>query len=247
MTNEENFNSDDNLPDLIDLDADKKFKFWLKLAKENRQKREWDKALKCYDRALDIEPKNDRIYFNIATIYFKQGEIERSVENFQKCLKLNPKFIGAHTRIGVIYRNMKENDKAREHFLSALELDQFSEIAREGIAAIYIERKEFESAEKHYYFLVNYVDKKNAIAWNNLSWIYYISERYNEGIKAAKKALKYQKNFENALDTLGSCYIGIGNTKQAAKQYKKLLKLNPNALKDGTINKKAFEAIRNLI
>jgi len=52
-------------------------------------------ALKCYQRALQLTPKSEKVYYNIGILYFDLGEKEKAYESFRTALRLRPDFAEA--------------------------------------------------------------------------------------------------------------------------------------------------------
>ncbi|MCM8778592.1 MAG: O-antigen ligase family protein [Candidatus Omnitrophica bacterium] len=49
-----------------------------------------DKAEKCYQRILAINPRSPSANYNLGYLYFLQGKIKEAYERFSFCLKINP-------------------------------------------------------------------------------------------------------------------------------------------------------------
>jgi len=60
-----------------------------------RRQQKHRQALDWYQKALQIDPKNDKIYFNLGVLYFDWGEKEKALEALQIALELRPDFVEA--------------------------------------------------------------------------------------------------------------------------------------------------------
>ena len=80
---------------LISLLNQKKFKkdstvyFYIGIAYDN--KKEYDKAIESYQKALAINPKKDEAYINMGSAYDDKKEYDKAIESYQKALEINPK------------------------------------------------------------------------------------------------------------------------------------------------------------
>lgn len=51
----------------------------------------FSQAIKAYSKALELNPKNAEVHYNLALIYkYSQGDVDRAVEHLQYYLKLAP-------------------------------------------------------------------------------------------------------------------------------------------------------------
>ena len=50
-----------------------------------------DKAIEYYEKVIELSPDYSWAYYNLASIYFEQGDKEKAVNFLEKTLKLNPK------------------------------------------------------------------------------------------------------------------------------------------------------------
>jgi len=79
-------------------------------------------AILHYQKALTINPNNEKVYNNLGTVYFKSGQYEKAVQNLEKAIQINPKYSDAHYNLGAIYQGKGQNQKAKEHFKQACDL-----------------------------------------------------------------------------------------------------------------------------
>jgi len=72
-------------------------------------------ALDYYGKALDINPSDEHLHFNVCRIHYDAGEVETALECLGKALELNPGFnAGADMLRYIIKRNPHLAEAARE-------------------------------------------------------------------------------------------------------------------------------------
>ena len=89
------------------------------------RKKEFDKALADYAKALEISPDNTMIYNNRGLLYEKMGSLDKAIADFSKIIKLDPsgdRAYWAYIYRARVYSAMHEDDKAREDLQKAKEL-----------------------------------------------------------------------------------------------------------------------------
>jgi tetratricopeptide (TPR) repeat protein len=81
------------------------------------QKGQSKDAIVLYLRAIEIEPQNSDLYYNLAIEYLKTKQFSQAVGMFLKSLSLNPNQPDACYNLGVIYEErLKDNKKAIEYY-----------------------------------------------------------------------------------------------------------------------------------
>ena len=52
-------------------------------------------ALECYQQALKLDPRNEKVHFNLGVLYFDLGEKDKSLEAMSLALQFRPNFTEA--------------------------------------------------------------------------------------------------------------------------------------------------------
>jgi tetratricopeptide (TPR) repeat protein len=87
---------------------------------EWKAKKENDKALADYTRAIKLDSSIPAIYNNRANIFRERGELDRAISDYSTAIRLDPVYTAAFTNRGLAYEQKNMFDKAREDYNSAL-------------------------------------------------------------------------------------------------------------------------------
>ncbi len=86
------------------------------------RKKQWDKSIQYFKRAIELNPQYADAMHNLANIYWQTGEIDKAVEYYQQALEHNPMIWQSHQNLAAIYYDQKDFDQAKQHLEKLLEL-----------------------------------------------------------------------------------------------------------------------------
>ena len=73
---------------------------------------DYDQAILCFDKAIEVEDKFSEAYCNRGTAYYEKGDYDRAIPDFNKAIELSPEFVDAYYNRAVVYYHKKQYDKA---------------------------------------------------------------------------------------------------------------------------------------
>ena len=179
--------------------------------------------------ALAAVPKPAVQFYEKALDSIRAGDSKRAVEQLQSAISYYPQFTIALNELGLQYLKLGQPDKALEAFRAVLKIkpDDFTARLNYGIALR--DKKEFAEAE---------AQLRQAIQRNDYSWAAHMYlgvtlinlRRYDEAEKELVRALSVGGDGLSLLHYyLGGIYWKKGDSKRAADELEKYLKLSPKA------------------
>ena len=137
-----------------------------------------------------------------------------------------------HARLAQIYEAQGETELATQEYKKALEQDKTSTAAYFGLGNISFKKAEFTDAEMYYKKAIENTspdDQKNAMFYNNLSWVYIeTNKRLAEAETLAQKAVRLDiARGYIYLDTLGVIYTRLNEYEKAEDSLLTALKNAP--------------------
>src|SRR5215471_10640732 len=76
------------------------------------QLQQLDKAQKCYEQAVKLNPKYHEALNNIGTIYYSKKSYRRAINYYRRALKLEPDQASMHSNLGMAYFARNQLDLA---------------------------------------------------------------------------------------------------------------------------------------
>ncbi len=160
-------------------------------------KEEYDEAIKCYDKAIELDPKYSNAYNNKGWTLFKKEEYDEAIKCYDKAIELDPNCSGAYSNKGLALLKKEEYDEAIECCDKAIELDPNNSGAYSNKTAALIELDRFDEVIEQCEIAIK-LDPKNKSVHNNKGVALYKQEKYDEAIKCYNKALEIDPNFKLA-------------------------------------------------
>lgn len=84
---------------------------------------DYSKAIFYFEKALGIQPKNEKVLKELANLYYKNSKLNLSKEYYEKALKLNSKDIEIYKELGNIYKKLNNKLESDRYYKLAKELD----------------------------------------------------------------------------------------------------------------------------
>ncbi|MEZ4856442.1 MAG: tetratricopeptide repeat protein [Gelidibacter sp.] len=171
-------------------------------------------ADKMLDALYVIEPSNEEIYIQKASILSKRDEHDKAIETLKIALKLSDNDedeADLYALIGMEYLFMDQFKPAKDYFIKCLELDM------EDYSALYNIIYCFDFLELHTEavdFLNHYLDSNPycEVAWHQLGKQYFILKEHTKAIAAYDFAIISDENFVGA-------YLEKGKVLEKLKKY----------------------------
>jgi len=85
---------------------------------------DFDEALKCYQKAAELDPSYAQVYNDIGVIFENRGEIWRAETMYKKALALDPDLLSVYTNLAFIAEKKGDMKEASRYWQKRYELGQ---------------------------------------------------------------------------------------------------------------------------
>jgi cellulose synthase operon protein C len=181
-----------------------------------------DEANGLFEEALKIDPKNAQAFLGISQVE-TEGFSKGAVEAAQKAADLDPKLYEAHEQLAFLALEDNNEDTA------AKEADKALAISGEALDAMAI------------YLSIDFLHDKNDSPWidrilkinpaygeaySTAGHFFFINRRYDEEIRAYRRALELNPRLWEARSHLGVTLMQLGNDEEARQQLEECYNAN---------------------
>jgi len=103
-------------------DKEKETQKYLNSALVKIDNSDFDGALNDLNKAIELSPKNFKLYFTRGNTYFNKQQYNNAIADYDKAIALNEKYTDAYFNRGNTYQLLNNNDKACADYITAYKL-----------------------------------------------------------------------------------------------------------------------------
>ncbi|XP_022814298.1 stress-induced-phosphoprotein 1 [Spodoptera litura] len=196
---------------------------------ESYKKKDFDNALKHYQKAVEHDPTDITFYTNMAAVYFEQKEYEKCIKECEKAIDIGRenradfKLIAkAFTRIGNAYKKMEQWKLAKTYFEKSMSEHRTPEIKT---LLSEVERRIVEEEKKAY------IDPVKAEQEKELGNDFFKKGDYSTAVKHYTEAIKRNPDDPKLYSNRAACYTKLAAFDLGLKDCDQCCKLDPKFIK----------------
>ena len=115
---------------IVDVDTSERL---LTQAREHFEAGDVDRAEQSLELALDANPYDGRLHYNLGVLALRQGRFETAAKRFERAAELMPQAVGPQLGIASTLMQTGRYEAAADAFKRVLEMDPTSRTASEGL------------------------------------------------------------------------------------------------------------------
>lgn len=124
----EDFNGVINIAEKVP-ESERNELYYISLGYAFQDLEDYFKAIKVYQKALEIKPDSYEIWSNLAVVYLNLKEHSKAKESIQKAIEIKPDEYGLWNNLGIVYNVLKEFSKAIESYQKSIKIKSENYIA----------------------------------------------------------------------------------------------------------------------
>lgn len=212
--------------------------------------KEYDKAIKTFNKAVDLDPMAHETFVSIGVAFLRQKNFDEAKKALLRAISINPSNIDAHFNLGAVYLHIGQYDLAEKSLITALEIDKDLGIALGALGSVYLLKGNIEEAVP-YLLKASDLNAGDPDVFSNLSWTYLRLGLHETADTYCDHALKLSPGHSNALNlreqinnisarfydkasahrqiSEGELYFENGELKKAENCFKKAIEYDPSS------------------
>lgn len=186
---------------------------------------EIDKATALLNRIEKIDPQNEEVFIQRATILSKTGKHEQAILSLKKALMFTEDFVDVWSLLGMEYLYLDDYNNARSYFEKCLNDDDEDYSALYNIIYCFDMLDENEQAIT---FLNKFIDNNPycEVAWHQLGRQYFILELFDEALTAFDYSILIDESFIGGYLEKAKTLEELGRYQEAIDHYLVTLELD---------------------
>lgn len=211
--------------DLIEIDR-LSSQAWCALGNSFSLARETDKALKCFKRAIQLNPGSPYAHTLQAHEHINNDAYETARECFEKALRVDRFHYNAWYGLGMVYMRLGAADEAETHFLRAASINAGNIVLICCVGMIY-EKKGRHAEALEQYKKACELQPDSALSRYRKARALINLKLYNAALLEFDHLVKLAPDEARVHFLLGQLYKTIRNRKEAVKHFTYALNLDP--------------------
>ena len=189
--------------------------------------KELGKAHARIDQALSAYPNIAALHFLKANVYAFEQNAQMVETELKRAIEIDQNYLPAYSSLANLYIRSKQEDRAIAEYQKIVSLRPENSTPYTMIGILEDQRKNHDAAAENYRKALE-KDPNNAIAANNLAWLYAETGKGNldEAVRLAQGVVQKHPNVAGFLDTLGWVYYKKNLHGAAVEQLRKAVSLN---------------------
>jgi tetratricopeptide (TPR) repeat protein len=225
--------------------------------KANLSMRIIGKAQENFAKAYELDPKNNEVIYQLATLTFNNRQFQKAIDLAQKCvncdnasyilgmsyynledygkaekylkdaLSKNDKNAEAAYTLGHTYLELENEKSAISQYQKAVELEPTRSQWSYELGLIFYNQNDFKSALKYFDLAVNNGYNKTNDYFENYGFAQIYSGDSENGIKTLNTVMERKPNNKELLNNIAHALYETKKYNEALNYFQKLLDLNP--------------------
>jgi tetratricopeptide (TPR) repeat protein len=187
--------------------------------------RDYDEAIRHYDRALACRKDFVEAYVNRANAFYESGELYSALSDLQQLGQRRPDTIVLHLLRGLVYTKLRKYNDARRSFARGLELDNGNTEMAVNLATVYFYQRKYDSAALILNPLAESSQEPNA--FNTLALIEVSKKNYQKALEHINTALDLKPGDAFFLNNRGFIYLMLDQKDNALNDINKSIVTDP--------------------
>ena len=204
-----------------------------------KAQREFELALKNFEKCLKINVQQPQVHNNLANLHKDFKNLKQAEQHYQRALDIQPDFYEAKRNLALCYVDQGKQEEAIKLLRSLLQSNPRDVVAINSLASCYRDGDQFVEAKLLFDESIK-IDSQRAQTWHAYGVLHHLQQNQNEAIKCYQKALQAPNSNPETIESLAAAYHEQGNIEKATE-------LVLGALRDDYANLRLHELYNHIL
>lgn len=199
--------------------------YYMQHAEESLQSKDYNVAIACLDKVLELNIFNDVAHFHKGQCYMMIGNYDEAIAHYKRALEIDSEWAYPYTGIGNCLLKKGRYHEAYQQYMKALSFNQDPE-AHFGLGETLTDSHQYKDAISFYEQYTKHCPS-NPKGYRQIGEAYRLMLHFETARNYYQKALNLDANFEMTLHRMGETFKLEGNYGEAIKWFQRDIVANP--------------------
>jgi tetratricopeptide (TPR) repeat protein len=161
----------------------------------------WKDNETVFKHALEVTKDNYAAYYELARVFYRQGDIEKALQYYNETLRIKPDTTEVYENIAAVLVNENRLDEAAENYKKALEINPKLINTRRKLAYIFVRQNRLDEAIPQFYRILE-GRRTEAKAYDDLGNALLKTGRIGEAAFYLRKSLLLDPQYTSSLTAM---------------------------------------------
>lgn len=188
-------------------------------------KKEFDKAIKCFYKAISADNKNAQAYNNLGMVYLLKRNASAAVSFFKKASVIDKNFTQPLVNMAMLYKQTGKDKKQLYYLNAAIKVNPKDFMAYYCLGDYYREKHDYVNAIKYYKETVK-ISPQFAQTYLDLAVCFYESQQYNYALMALGQYKEIYPDSDYGYYLIAKTNYAMGKYDEAKSNIEKAISIN---------------------
>lgn len=192
----------------------------------HQEKGEHQEAIKCYEKALEIDDAFPLALNNLAMVYYETGAYQDAVRNYERVIEIDKTFFQAWLNLGLVFNELGKTERALACYETAQHLNPESWQVLNNIGIVYKNRQKYKTAVDYFKKAIE-LNPVYSDAYYNLGCTFFDDDLFDESLASYSRCIELDPGYLPAYTNIGNIYLQKKMYREAEKWYLKAVESDP--------------------
>lgn len=188
--------------------------------------KERETAIKCFNRAIQLNPLHSYAYALCGHEYLSTEEFDKAKTCYEAAQNIDPRMYAAHWGLGSLYYRQEKYELALQSYRAAKNINPRSSILLTYLGVNYRALNQYQEAINAFRKAIE-IDKRNPLPRFQLGVLLSVLDRDDEALEQLEALRKESPKEAHLYIQIGKIQAKLGNCDKALKAYNDAHDLNP--------------------